>query len=560
MSVDVTKMLHTTPESQQQFYTPNRIWQGIPSVEVTKNGRIFVTFYAGGVKEEIGNYAMVVKSDDGGKTYTEPIVTAYLDEHRCYDPCLWIDPLGRLWFTWSICPNDGLYGAICDDPDADELVWSEPFFIGYDIMMNKPIVLTSGEWLFPLAVWNVGIRSLPPQFDSKTPEKGSFVYKSSDNGKTFHKLGGADIKNRHFDEHMVLELRDGRLMMLVRTFYGIGVSYSYDRGKTWSAGKDSGLGGPSSRFHITRLKSGRLLLVNHVDFTKRNNLMVLLSEDDGVTWPYRLMLDERSNVSYPDAKQADDGSIYITYDRERGAYKKNLNAALSSAREILMARVTEEDIMKGSLVSEGSYLKQIVSKLGAYEGPNANPYDEYCRYPEAEFAQLLLQNCEGETIITRVFENCPLPCYKISACTEIDEKIAAFAEGGYQDAALLTEIIVAVRKASCISNDPHPTVLRLKELVRENLGEELHLADLAKSFGMSRYYLCHLFKQECGISLLEYRNSLRLTEAKIQLIRTEDPIGDIAGNFGFQSASYFSKVFLASEGVSPSEYRKLHKI
>ena len=169
MRNDMKQMLITEPAKLQQFYTPQRIWQGIPSVEVTEKGRIFVTFYAGGVKEEIGNYARVVKSDDGGKTYTEPIAVAYLDEHRCYDPCLWIDPLGRLWFNWSICPNDGLYGAVCDDPDADELTWSEPFFIGNDIMMNKPIVLTTGEWLFPLAVWADGIRSLPPQFD---PGKG----------------------------------------------------------------------------------------------------------------------------------------------------------------------------------------------------------------------------------------------------------------------------------------------------------------------------------------------------------------------------------------------------
>ena len=191
---------------------------------------------------------------------------------------------------------------------------------------------------------------------------------------------------------MVVELLDGRLMMLVRTFYGIGVSYSFDRGKTWSEGKDSGLGGPSSRFHITRLASGRLMLVNHVDFTKRNNLTVLLSEDDGVTWPYRLMLDERSNVSYPDAKQAADGSIYITYDRDRGAYKKDLDTALACAREILMAHVTEEDIIHGSLVTEGSYLKQVVSKLGAYEGSERNPFGEFRRYPNAKLAELLLKN------------------------------------------------------------------------------------------------------------------------------------------------------------------------
>ena len=360
-------MLITAPNELRRFYTEKRLWQGIPSVEVTKQGRVFITFYSGGVKEEIGNFAMVVKSDDG-TTFSEPVVVAYKEGYRCYDPCLWIDPLGRLWFTWSICPEDALYGAICDDPDADELCWSEPFLIGHDIMMNKPVVLSTGEWLFPVAVWAHGVRSLPAEFDSKTPDKGSFVYRTTDQGKTFERLGCADVPNRHFDEHMVLELQDGRLWMLVRTFYGIGQSFSSDGGKTWSEGSDSGLGGPSSRFHICRLKSGRLLLINHVNFQKRNNLTALLSEDDGKTWCTELLLDPRSNVSYPDVKEADDGYIYITYDRDRGAYKKSLEEAISCAREILLCRVTEQEILDGKISNTGSYLARVVSKLDSYDG------------------------------------------------------------------------------------------------------------------------------------------------------------------------------------------------
>jgi len=360
-------MLITDKAELKQFYPERRIWQGIPSVEVTAGGRIFITFYSGGTKEEIGNYAMVVYSDDGVH-FSDPIAAAYLEDHRCFDPCLWIDPLGRLWFTWSVCPEDALYGVICDHPDGETLCWGKEFKIGHDIMMNKPTVLSTGEWLFPLAVWNYDVRSLPQEFDSKTPEKGSFVYRSNDCGKTFVKLGCADVKNRSFDEHMVLELQDGRLWMLVRTHYGIGQAFSLDGGETWSEGSDSGLGGPSSRFHITRLKSGRILLINHVNFTGRNNLTALLSEDDGKTWCAQLLLDGRKLVSYPDMKEADDGYIYITYDRERGAFQKSLEDATAFSREILLSRVTEQDILQGYVSDSGSYLGRIVSALGEYKG------------------------------------------------------------------------------------------------------------------------------------------------------------------------------------------------
>jgi hypothetical protein len=57
-------------------------------------------------------------------------------------------------------------------------------------------------------------------------DTGAFVYRTTDYGRTFERLGAAYIAERLFDEHMVLELADGRLAMFVRTRYGIGVSYS----------------------------------------------------------------------------------------------------------------------------------------------------------------------------------------------------------------------------------------------------------------------------------------------------------------------------------------------
>lgn len=367
-------MLITDKKELKKYTTEHRIWQGIPGIEVTKNGRIFACFYSGGIKETFGNFVILVKSDDG-VNFSEPIAIAKAQNARCYDPCIWIDPLGRLWLIWSVMPGHGVYATICTDPDAEELRWGEEFRIGSDVMMNKPTVLSSGEWLFPLAVWDNGIRVLAEEFDTKQ-ERGSFVYQSTDNGETFQKLGAADVPERDFDEHMLLELQDCRLAMYVRTKYGIGMSYSTDKGHTWSAGTDSGLGGPNSRFHIRRLRSGRVLQVNHVDFTKRNNLMALLSEDDGKTWPYRLLLDGRDMVSYPDMAEGEDGYLYIIYDRERGDKKDSLKAAYACAREILYAKITEEDIVAGKLVSEHSKLHCIVSKLGKYAEEHEDPYGE----------------------------------------------------------------------------------------------------------------------------------------------------------------------------------------
>ena len=156
---------------------------------------------------------------------------------------------------------------------------------------------------------------------------------------------------------------------MTRTFYGIARAESFDGGATWTKGEDSGIPGPSSRFTLRVLKSGRWLLINHVNFTKRNNLAALLSEDEGKTWSPPLMLDERASVSYPDATEEADGHVTAVYDRDRGAFKKTEEEALSAAREILMARFTEADILAGRFLDSGSFTKKIVSKLSVYDGP-----------------------------------------------------------------------------------------------------------------------------------------------------------------------------------------------
>jgi len=368
-------MLITDKQELKKYTTEHRLWQGIPSIERTKKGRLFACFYSGGVMENFGNYVMLVRSDDE-ISFSEPIAVTRVEKGRCFDPCIWIDPLDRLWLTWAVMPDHGVYGTICADPDADELQWSNVFLIGHDVMLNKPTVLSSGEWLFPLGVWNHGIRVLAEEHDTKEAERGSFAYRTMDHGSTFQRLGAADVPDRDYDENMILELADGRLAMYVRTKYGIGVAYSADKGVTWGPGGDSGLRGPNSRFHIRRLKSGRVLLINHVNFSGRNNLTALLSEDDGKTWKYQLLLDGRDQVSYPDMVEGENGYLYIIYDRERGNSQKTLEKAYEAAREILYAKITEEDIRAGKLVSQHSKLQCVVSKLGRYADENKDPYGE----------------------------------------------------------------------------------------------------------------------------------------------------------------------------------------
>ena len=346
-----------------EFRSAARRWQGIPGLERAANGRLWATWYTGGEGEGPGNHVVLVTSGDDGRTWTEPVLAvAPPPGGRTFDPCLWHDSLGRLWLFWAQCGAaqwfDGLAGVWCirtAGSDSAAPAWTAPTRICDGIMMNKPTVLSTGEWLLPAAVW-ASVKTA-----AASPEHGrlSHVWCSADQGRTWAWRGSADVSERAFDEHMVVERRDGSLWMLVRTRYGIGESESVDRGVTWSPGRPSGLTGPNSRFFIRRLRSGRILLVNHLRSDARTHLAALLSEDDGRTWlPTNLLLDERLAVSYPDGAEAADGRLFVIYDHNRGD-----RHSPGRDREILMAVFSEQDVIAGRPVDPRTRLRVVVNRV-----------------------------------------------------------------------------------------------------------------------------------------------------------------------------------------------------
>ena len=356
--------LITAPDQLTAYDSRHRLWQGIPSVEVSRGGRLFATLYSGGVTEQNGNFSVLLFSDDDGVTWSEPIAAVDVgSEERAYDSCLWLDPRGRLWYIWAVMPNNRIEYVLCDDPDASTLRWSDICQIPGDVMLNKPIVASDGAWLFPTAVWKDHLTTGSAGGNDGTKASGAHIYATTDGGECFAHRGTVIARDRWFDEHMLLEKRNGELEMYIRTSYGIGKAVSRDGGFTFDPDTDSGFGGPNSRFYIGRLSSGNILLVNHHHFQKRDHLTALLSCDDGKTFPHTLLIDERRDVSYPDVKEHD-GKLYIIYDRERGAQYRPDHDYSQAAREILLARITEADILAGRLVSPDSVLRQIVSKIG----------------------------------------------------------------------------------------------------------------------------------------------------------------------------------------------------
>ncbi len=366
-----------------------RNFQGIPSVECTRAGRVITVFYSGKDNEGCGNFLLLQMSEDGGKNFDNAFLAVIpaAEGVRCFDPVIWMTPEGKLILFWNqsfgyFDGRSGVWYAICEDPDAEELRFGEPKRAANGVMMCKPLAKENGDWLLPAAVWPMRPFYDEPDCDGLTSwyetehryaqgyhwipeEQNPNVYISRNKGDVWEYYGQTVSACHMFPEHMVFPLADGKLGMYIR--YNdenrLGYAESRDGGRTWSDAVVSDIFNPCTRFCVRRTPSGRLLLINHQKGENyvRNRLAAYLSDDEGKTWAHELLLDERCQVSYPDVAFSPDGYIYIVYDYNRYVDK-----------EILIAKITESDIDAGRIISKDSFLKNVVNKaLG--KNPNEEP-------------------------------------------------------------------------------------------------------------------------------------------------------------------------------------------
>lgn len=97
------------------------------------------------------------------------------------------------------------------------------------------------------------------------------------------------------------------------------------------------------------------------------------------------------------------------------------------------------------------------------------------------------------------------------------------------------------------------------EYIKSHLTEDISIHELAKRTGYTEYYFSHKFKKELGYSVNEYILNEKIEQAKLLLAGTTDSIQSISDNLAFSNRSYFYTCFQKKTGVSPTEYRKLHK-
>lgn len=92
--------------------------------------------------------------------------------------------------------------------------------------------------------------------------------------------------------------------------------------------------------------------------------------------------------------------------------------------------------------------------------------------------------------------------------------------------------------------------------IHENYTRPISVEEIAAACHYSQSHFMKFFKECMGLGFVRYLNDYRLGVASQMLLATDEGITEISGRTGFDSPSYFNRVFKRKYGVSPRQFRK----
>jgi len=321
------------------------VYKGMPpnhcccgaELRVLPNGEWIVPFLTGGLVEpQPENYVGLCRSTDQGEVWQQLETVLRFEDKACLFSEMIVREDGTTMFVQTHRGNFSDWRVWTIEGDADARTWSEPK--PFELLPRRTFIwnlcVTSwGEWLLPFQTYDTMDDPDPaPHKDGSFQRAMNGVLISADEGRTWT-LSNRIGPTAGWAENNVVELRDGRLIMLIRAD-GTGSlrrSESSDRGRTWSEPEATDIPNPGTRFRLFRLSDERIVLLHNPNArtshpnskrqcqVARNPLALWVSDDDMESWPEQRVLTRFPGMlAYPDGVvDQEERYLHFAFDYNR---------------------------------------------------------------------------------------------------------------------------------------------------------------------------------------------------------------------------------------------------
>jgi sialidase-1 len=350
----------------------------IPGLITTKKGTLIAVYdnrYNNSLDLQEHVDIGMSRSTDGGESWEPMKVIMDMGEwggkpqnlNGIGDPCILYDPntntiwVAALWMS-GLDTNKRLWWAsgpgmkpeetgqfILTKSTDDGLTWSPPINItsqikdpNWQLLLQGPgmgITLVDGTLVFPAQFKsNIGVKAL----DGGVYTCHSTIVYSKDQGKNWQIGTGAKSNTT---EAQVVQLTDGSLMLNMRddrnrtdksSTNGRAISVTKDLGKTWMVHptSNSALTEPncmasliSADLRVNGINQKVLFFSNPNNNSKRSDMTIKISLDDGLSWPekYHLKLNSETGYGYSCLTVVDEKTIGILYEGTKDLYFQKIS-------------------------------------------------------------------------------------------------------------------------------------------------------------------------------------------------------------------------------------------
>ena len=264
-----------------------------PVIRRMKDGSLVCLILTGGPKEPANdNVVKIMRSEDDGKTWSEPEILFQHGERACWATEIFTEcetPFAfvQTYYAPSTYREIQSHISYCSN---DGKTWSEPVSLPCNVQscsVRQGITMSNGEILFPV-YWQESRKGFD-WTESKNGNEWMFttgVIITSDNGKTFYGYGRIALPDAHMWEPNAVEIENGHIIMYIR-YSGANAGYlyiseSFDYGRTWSDPKKTDIPNADTKVRLVKI-NGTIVMINNftskTGWENRTHLAIATSKD-----------------------------------------------------------------------------------------------------------------------------------------------------------------------------------------------------------------------------------------------------------------------------------------